>query len=159
MKPNNMIPEFIELAHGKKELIDWFQLAHCSDCGQFTLQPYFLGCHTNHIFCERCVAANLVTHGDRCAKCSHKISKIDGTTFYAHANALLNLLHVKMPETAMNLEHEYTHKLASSTRDTKSGEIFLSGLLNLTIEQLQDVKSHDRIDLSSKRKPISMRPN
>lgn len=129
-----MRSEFIDLAKGNEELSRWFSVVHCSDCEEFTLQPYFFGCKDNHTFCEMCTVKNLIAQGDHCVKCSHKISTIDGTTFYPHARALLNLLYVKNPDKAKGLEDIVKQ---DTEKDPRSGEAFLQQILTITLENQQ----------------------
>lgn len=125
-----MRSEFVDLAKGNEELLRWFHIAHCSSCEEFTLQPYHLGCKTNHTFCESCTAKNLVACGNYCVKCLHEISTVDGTTFYPHARAILNLLHVKNPDRAQSLQETASQ---SAAKDLRSGEAYLQQILTLTL--------------------------
>lgn len=114
-EPRKLHPVFAELARGRKELEDWFAVAHCCVCSEFTDEPLFLHCSENHTVCEPCLRGVLLERGRCCPRCAHAFDTADPLLFKAHAHAMLNLAEVEAPDRVHEL-----HTLLVSKRKTST---------------------------------------
>lgn len=110
----NMHPAFVKLADKRENLEDWFSVAHCSICKDFTDEPYFLHCNDNHTFCGQCLIESLhkQQHSQKktCPICENSIEEIDLLIFKSHAHVMLSLVEIELPESAEELHQVISNK-------------------------------------------------